>query len=69
MQIVTFNRRRFREIRENRGLSQADFGASVGASRALIDSIERGLVKPRTVLVEAVCNNYNVSPNHLFNYE
>ena len=66
--MVRFNYLRLRAIREQYGLTQEEFGASIGSSRGLVDSVERGLSKPRTAMVEVVCNKYNVDPNFLFTW-
>lgn len=64
--IIRFNPARLRAIREQRGLSQDNFAATLGVSRGLLDSVERGLCKPRTAMIESVCNTYNVDPGFLF---
>ena len=57
---------RVRELREQAGLSQSDFGAQLGVSRQTINSIERGRYLPSLPLAFALARFFNTSIEEIF---
>lgn len=53
---------RIKKIRRKHGLNQTEFGASIGASQAMITSYETGRVVPDEAKRMLICAKYNVNP-------
>lgn len=53
---------RIKKIRKKHGLNQTEFGASIGASQAMITSYETGRVIPDEAKRMLICAKYNVNP-------
>lgn len=56
---------RIKKIRKHFGLSQADFGESLGVSRDAISNYELGRVVPSELFVNHLCSTFNVNPDWL----
>lgn len=56
---------RIKQIREAKGLSQAEFGESLGSGRGAIGNIEYYNTAPKPEFIALVCKIYNVSPSWL----
>lgn len=52
---------RFREIRNEKGLSQEDFARGMHRSRSEIKNIEYGKTEPKEEIIQSVCSAYNVN--------
>lgn len=52
---------RFKQLRDELGKSQTDFGAGIGVSRSVINNIERGVTEPSDVFLNHLCVVYNVN--------
>lgn len=52
---------RIKQVRDARGLSQAEFGASLGVGRGAIGNIEYYKTEPKPEFLSLVCKIYNVS--------
>ena len=52
---------RFKQLRNELGKSQTDFGAGIGVSRSVINNIERGVTEPSDVFLNHLCVVYNVN--------
>lgn len=52
---------RLKEVRRRANMTQAEFGASVGASRGMIAKFETGLVVPDSSIIELICIKFNVN--------
>ena len=65
---------RFREVRKladepKKKCSQADFGEMFKIGRDAVANIENGRVEPSELLIENICNKFNVSYKWLRNGE
>ncbi len=58
---------RFKLIRKKEHLSQADFGKMLGVSRDVIGNIEYGRVEPKPLLINHLCDVFNVNKEWLLN--
>ena len=58
---------RLKEIRNTTGLSQAKFGAELGASRDSINNYEIGRVVPSDTFVQLLCSKFNINEDWLRN--
>ncbi len=56
---------RIKEMRKHLNLTQTEFGDSLGVSRDVINSYERGRVTPTQTFVELLCMKYDVNPEWL----
>lgn len=56
---------RFKLIRKKEKLSQASFGEKLGVSRDVIGNIEYGRVEPKTLLINHLCDVFNVNKEWL----
>lgn len=56
---------RFKLIRKNEGLSQGAFGQKLGVSRDVISNIEYGRVDPKPLLINHLCNTFNINKEWL----
>lgn len=52
---------RIRQIRKSAGLTQDQFGKSLGATRAMIAVYESGRVVPSDAFVKLMCQTYNIN--------
>lgn len=52
---------RFKYLRKEKKLSQAEFGERVGVTRGVIYNIEKKIVEPKELFVKAVCKEYHVN--------
>lgn len=52
---------RFKQLRDELGKSQTEFGAGIGVSRSVINNIERGVTEPSDVFLNHLCDVYNVN--------
>lgn len=52
---------RFKQLRDELGKSQTEFGAGIGVSRSVINNIERGVTEPSDVFLNHLCVVYNVN--------
>lgn len=60
---------RVRELREERGLSQAELAARAGVSPGLVGQVERGEVQPSLATLEGLATGLGVSPCYLIREE
>lgn len=58
---------RIKEIRKTNKLSQKAFGELLGVSRDVVTNIEYGRVKPKTLLINHICQVFNVNKEWLIN--
>ena len=58
---------RIKKIRKDAGLNQTEFGATIGATVAMITSYERGKVIPDAAKRMLICEKFNVNPEWLEN--
>lgn len=56
---------RFKVIRETLGMSQREFGETLGVSRDVISNIEYGRVEPKDLIIQHVCEKYKVNEHWL----
>ena len=56
---------RIKEMRRHLDLTQTEFGDSLGVSRDVINSYERGRVTPTQTFIELLCMKYDVNPDWL----
>lgn len=56
---------RFKLIRKKEKLSQASFGKKLGVSRDVIGNIEYGRVEPKQLLINHLCDVFNVNKEWL----
>ena len=52
---------RFKQLRNELGKSQTEFGAGIGVSRSVINNIERGVTEPSDIFLNHLCVVYNVN--------
>ena len=52
---------RFKQLRDELGKSQTEFGAGIGVSRSVINNIERGVTEPSDVFLNHLCDVDNVN--------
>jgi len=60
---------RVRELREERGLSQADFGQKIGVSRQTVYAIEVGKYDPSLPLAFQIANQFGRRIEDIFDPE
>lgn len=58
---------RIKEIRKTNKLSQKAFGELLGVSRDVVTNIEYGRVEPKTLLINHICQVFNVNKEWLIN--
>ena len=58
---------RIKEIRKTNKLSQKAFGELLGVSRDVITNIEYGRVEPKTLLINHICQVFNINKEWLIN--
>lgn len=56
---------RFKLIRKKEKLSQSEFGKMLGVSRDVIGNIEYGRVEPKLLLINHLCDVFNVNKEWL----
>ncbi|MDY4723225.1 MAG: helix-turn-helix domain-containing protein [Clostridium paraputrificum] len=56
---------RFKLIRKKENLSQNDFGKMLGVSRDVIGNIEYGRVEPKLLLINHLCDVFNINKEWL----
>lgn len=61
---VTLNTR-IKEIRENEGLTQEEFGRRIGSARNTIANYETGNRKPSNAVINSICREFNVNEEWL----
>jgi len=66
--VMKFNER-LKELRERRGLSQADFADKIGVSKSAISMYERGERTPDYDTLEAIADFFNVDIDYLLGRE
>lgn len=52
---------RLKEVRRRAGMTQTEFGAAIGATRAMISSYEFGAVVPSDTIIELICIKFHIS--------
>ena len=57
---------RIRQLRESRGLTRVQMAALIGVSKGLVSMWEAGNKKPSMKTSVKICNNFNVSLDHLW---
>lgn len=60
---------KLKQLREKRGLSQAEVAQEIGISRQMYNKYERGDTEPSLSAIRAICKLYAVSPNTLLGQE
>lgn len=58
---------RIKEIRKTNKLSQKAFGELLGVSRDVVTNIEYGRVEPKKLLINHICQVFNVNKEWLIN--
>ena len=58
---------RFKKVRKDSGLNQTEFGATIGATQAMISDYETGRVIPDAAKRMLICEKFNVNPDWLEN--
>ncbi|WP_279159592.1 helix-turn-helix domain-containing protein [Thomasclavelia cocleata] len=53
---------RIKLLRKNLNLSQEDFGARIGITRASISNIEKGTRNMSEQTIKSICREFNISP-------
>lgn len=56
---------RIKTVRETLKLSQREFGEKLGVSRDVISNIEYGRVQPKELLLNHMCQLYNINEDWL----
>jgi putative transcriptional regulator len=62
-------RNRVRELRQDRGLSQAALGAALGVSRQTVNSIETGRYLPSLPLALAIARHFDLIVEEIFDVD
>jgi putative transcriptional regulator len=62
-------RNRVRELRQDRGLSQAALGAALGVSRQTVNSIETGRYLPSLPLALAIARHFELIVEEIFDVD
>jgi putative transcriptional regulator len=62
-------RNRVRELRQERGLSQAALGAALGVSRQTVNSIETGRYLPSLPLALAIARHFDLIVEEIFDVD
>ena len=60
---------RIKEIRQESGLNQSDFGKSISVSQDTVSLWEKGRSIPNTEYVILICKKYDVSADYLLGLE
>lgn len=60
---------KLKELREKRGLSQAEVAQEIGISRQMYNKYERGDTEPSLSAIKALCTLYDISYDELLNSE
>ncbi len=58
---------KLKELREKRGLSQAEVAQEIGISRQMYNKYERGDTEPSLSAIKALCTLYDISYDELLN--
>lgn len=67
--MITFNRKKIKEIRISKGLTRSQFGKSVGTGRHLVACWENGTHVPSIALLLRICNVYSIAIGYFFEEE
>jgi putative transcriptional regulator len=62
-------RNRVRELRQERGLSQAALGVALGVSRQTVNSIETGRYLPSLPLALAIARHFDLIVEEIFDVD
>ncbi|MCL2675324.1 MAG: helix-turn-helix domain-containing protein [Firmicutes bacterium] len=60
---------RIKELREERGLSQAQLAAAVGLSQNTISQYETGILEPKNKTIKKLCEYFGVTAGYLLGFE
>lgn len=60
---------RIKKIREEAGLTQYDFGDTLGLSREMVNALERDRFEPRVEILRAIKKKYKMSYDWLLDGE
>ena len=50
-----------KELRKFFGLTQSEFGESIGVSRDVVGNLELGRVEPSELIIKMICKTYHVN--------
>lgn len=56
---------RFKSIRKELGLNQAQFARAIGSAQSAVSNIEKGKLEPSKELLKAVMKEFNINANWL----
>ena len=56
---------RIREIRENLGLTRAEFGERIGVSGDVVNNLERGRIDIKEERIKLICSTFNINEEWL----
>ena len=54
-----------KELRKFFGLTQSEFGESIGVSRDVVGNLELGRVEPSELIIKMICKTYHVNQEWL----
>ena len=54
-----------KELRKFFGLTQSEFGESIGVSRDVVGNLELGRVEPSELIIKMICKTYHVNRDWL----
>ena len=57
-----------RQLREEKGVSQAEVAKAIGVTRNAITNYENGKREPNQDMVRKLCKYYNTDPNELYGF-
>lgn len=60
---------RITQLRKSLGLSQTDFGKTLGVSRGIIKNIDEHHTTPKPEFIDLICRTHNVNPDWLMTGE
>lgn len=60
---------RIKELREEKGLTQAQLAKAIGLTRIVISYYENGYSEPSVGTIEKLCNYFEVSADYLLGFK
>ena len=60
---------KIKELRKEKGLSQAELGKSIGVSQKAVDYWERGINEPKASYIIKLAKYFNVSADYILGIE
>jgi len=60
---------RVKELRDEKGLTQAQLAASIGVDQRTISNYENGVSEPNVQIIKKLCDFFNVTSDYLLGFK